>query len=132
MVCLASSFTTIHDDDDMQEARPMRPAYVAAFDVRRSTGSRDEAGVAWRAGARRSPGIVLQMRQNGTRPERHDMMQGQEVEQDRRVGAGVKNQGAGFRDSPAGEASADGFVLRHRPSRFDAVPVQAEQFGSRL
>ena len=105
----------------------MRAPYVAALDVRRSTGSRDEAGVTWRAGLRRSFGIVLQMRQDCAGPDRHDMMQRHEVEQDRRIGAGVKNQGAGFRDGPPGETYADGFILRHCSARFDAVPAQCQR-----
>jgi hypothetical protein len=72
------------------------------------------------------------MRQDCAGPDRHDMMQRQEVEQDRRIGAGVKNQGAGFRDGPPGETYADGFVLCHRRARFNAVPAQCQQFSSRL
>ncbi|MCD6072289.1 MAG: hypothetical protein K0S42_2805 [Microvirga sp.] len=49
----------------------MGAAHVAALDVRRSTGSRDEAGVTWRAGLRRSFGIVLHMRQACAGPDRH-------------------------------------------------------------
>jgi hypothetical protein len=32
------------------------------------------------------------MRQDGADPDRHDMMQWQEIEQDRLIGAGVENQ----------------------------------------
>src|SRR5215207_11440648 len=90
-------------DDDVQVPRAVRPSDEDALDVRRPACPCNDVDIARLplAGRGEGIGVVLKVSENRAGAHEHDVVQRQEVKQDRGVLAGVEDERTGLRNGPA-------------------------------
>jgi len=105
----------------------MRPAHIAPLDIGRAAGSGDQDRVARMGPIGQLRSIVLEMGQDIGFLQHHDMMEGQERQQDRRIGARMHDQGPAFGDTPKRLSERCRLVRGKSGAGVKARPVECGQ-----